>query len=264
MKCSNTICKSIYEKYIIKNMKKKIISHLAKIGFLKKSPDAPVIFFEIVIGIVLSVISVIIFADIAKDVLDQETRVVDNALSQTVYSWRNPGLTEIMIFISLLGADIIVFAAGLFTIFLTWKKHKREAILFVTVLIIGLLINIILKVIFQRPRPDMDPIMDLSSSYSFPSGHAMNAFIFYSVMSYFVYHFTHNKLLSIGVTVFSLLLILLIGFSRVYLGVHYPSDVLAGFIAGFFVFVTAIVLIRSLTFRNIVGMVRREEKKLRK
>ncbi|MBA3724428.1 MAG: phosphatase PAP2 family protein [Candidatus Levybacteria bacterium] len=245
-------------------MKKKIIAHLAKVSFLKNSPDGPVIFLEIIIGIILSVISVVIFADIAKDVLEQETRVLDEALSQTVYAWRNPGLTEFMVFISLLGADIIVFAGGLFTIFLTWKKHKREAILFVTVLIIGLLINIILKVIFQRPRPDMDPIMDLSSSYSFPSGHAMNAFIFYSVMSYFVYHFTHNKVLSGVVTVLSLLLVLLIGLSRIYLGVHYPSDVLAGFIAGFFVFITAIVLIRSITFRNIVGMVRREEKKLRK
>lgn len=245
-------------------MKKKIIAHLAKVSFLKNSPDAPVIFFEIVIGIVLSVISVIIFADIAKDVLDQETRVVDEALSQIVYAWRNPGLTEIMIFISLLGADIIVFVAGLFTVFLTWKKHKREAILFVMILAVGLLINIILKIIFQRPRPSIDPIMDLSSSYSFPSGHAMNAFIFYSIMSYFVYHFTHNKLLSGIVTAFALVLVLLIGFSRVYLGVHYPSDVLAGFIAGFFVFVTAIVLIRSLTFRKVVGMVRREEKKLSK
>lgn len=231
-------------------MRRKFFALIEKMHFLHRNKVGAIIFLEIVIGIFLSIVSLIIFADITKDVLQQETMVLDTSLSQMVYALRNPSLTQIMIFVSFLGADFILFSAGILTILLTWKKHKHEAILFVLLLTIGLLINILLKVIFQRPRPDFDPILDLSSSYSFPSGHAMNSFIFYAILSYFVYHFTHKKLLSILVAICSLALVLLIGFSRVYLGVHYPSDVVAGFIAGFFVFMTAIVLNWLLALRK--------------
>jgi undecaprenyl-diphosphatase len=222
------------------------------------------ILIQIVLGLVLSLISLVIFAYITNDVLRQETMFFDTSLSHAVYAMRTPALTEAMIIISLLGADIALLFAGVITIVLAWRNHKHEAILFVTVLGVGLLLNNVLKFIFQRPRPSIDPILDLSVSYSFPSGHAMNAFIFYLVVAYFVYHFTKNKFLSVIAAILALCLIFLIGFSRVYLGVHYPSDVLAGFIAGFFVFVMAIVLDRSIAFRNMVQVVKKKGKKLSK
>lgn len=244
----------------MKNVVKAITSH----PIIHKSKPGTVIFFEILIGITLSIVSLIIFAVITNDVLQLETALIDESLSQAVYGYRNPSLTQIMIIISLLGADIALLIAGFVTVGLAWKNHKHEAVLFLTVLAIGLFLNILLKMIFQRPRPEFDPILDMSTSYSFPSGHAMNGFIFYSTLAYFVYHFTRNKVLSIAAICVALVLILLIGLSRVYLGVHYPSDVLAGFIAGFFVFVTAIVLERTFAFQNLVQNVKKGEKKLKK
>ena len=85
----------------------------------------------------------------------------------------------------------------------------------------------------------------------------MNSFIFYCLLAYFVYHFTKNRTLSIWASIAALGLILLIGLSRVYLGVHYPSDVIAGYIAGLFVFVTAIVLDKTVLWLKL----RREKKR---
>lgn len=237
---------------------------MSKFRSIHKSDNLSIVFIEIILGIAFSIASLVIFAIVSKDVLQQQTLLFDESVSRAIYALRTPSLTQTMIFISLLGADILVFITGVVTILLAWKKHTHEAILFLTVLAIGLFINVLLKAIFQRPRPEFDPILDLSSSYSFPSGHAMNAFIFYTVVSYFVYHFTHNKVLSIFVTIFSLVLILLIGFSRVYLGVHFPSDVIAGYIAGFFVFVTAIVLEKTIAFRTMTQKVKNKKFKLSK
>lgn len=209
------------------------------------SKHATIVLFEIVIGIVLSLASLVLFAIITRDVLQLQTLQLDTSLSQAVYTLRTPLLTHVMIIVSFLGADFIVLGAGIVTVLLAWKKHKHEAILLLTILATGLFVNIILKTLLQRTRPEFDPILDLSSSYSFPSGHAMNSFIFYSLMAYFVYHFTHNTFLSITAATVSIIIILFVGFSRVYLGVHYPSDVLAGYIAGFFVFITAIVIQQS-------------------
>jgi undecaprenyl-diphosphatase len=220
-----------------------------------------IIVSQIIAGLALSMASLLIFASITNDVLALETALLDEQLSQAVYAYRTPEITQAMIIISLMGADVAVLIAGIVTVGLAWGKHKHEAVLFITVLVIGLLLNILLKMIFQRPRPDFDPILDMSSSYSFPSGHAMNSFIFYTILAYFVYHFTRNKFLSLLAIVVALIFIFLIGLSRVYLGVHYPSDVLAGYIAGLFVFVTAIVLDRTIAFQKLVDTVKTKSKK---
>lgn len=237
-------------------MSKQVITkHLSKIT-QKKSLH--VIYIEIIIGIILSLGSLILFADIAKDVLELETQSLDTALSHYIYSFRSPEFNQFMVFGTMLGAEFTLVIASLFAVGLAWKDHKREAILFIVILVVGVLLNNILKVIFQRPRPDFDPLM-IMDSYSFPSGHSMNAFIFYSVLSYYIYHFTRKKLLSVIAVIISAFLILFVGFSRVYLGVHYPSDVLAGYIAGFFVFITAVVLEKTLAFRKLVDKVKNKK-----
>jgi undecaprenyl-diphosphatase len=121
------------------------------------SKNASIVLFEIIVGITLSIVSLIVFALITHDVLQQQTTQFDSTISQAVYAIRSASLTQWMIIISLLGADFMVFIAGIVTILLAWKKHKHEAILFLTVLGIGLFINVLLKMIFQRPRPEFDP-----------------------------------------------------------------------------------------------------------
>lgn len=233
-------------------MRKKVKEYMENlVRILKATKASAIIFFEIVGGIILSLFSLLVFIDIAKDVLEKEGAFIDNAISQFIYSFRNPILTDIMLAISFLGAAFILEVATILIIILAWKKHKREAVLFTSVLAMGMILNYLLKILIQRPRPDLAPLLNLEHSYSFPSGHAMNSFIFYSLVSYFVFHFTRKKRLSAIVSVLSLILIFLIGFSRIYLGVHYPSDVIAGFIVGFWVFVTTILIERTIVFFHL-------------
>lgn len=226
--------------------KKKEIEKKAK-KLIDRSSSSKVVIVEIVIGLVLSLGSLWIFAEIADEILEQETQALDVSLSQLVYSFRSPLITDIMNWVTMLGAEIALVISGTLFFILFIKKQYHAITLFVLTLGMGLLINTILKFLYQRARPDIDPLMHLSS-YSFPSGHSMNSFIFYALLAYFVFHFTRNRRYGILASIIAGILIVLIGFSRVYLGVHYPSDVLAGFIAGFFVFVTAVVLDKSITY----------------
>jgi undecaprenyl-diphosphatase len=120
-------------------------------------------------------------------------------------------------------------------------RHKKESVFLVASVILGVILNNLLKTLFARIRPDISPLMDLHS-YSYPSGHAMNAFIFYGLLAYYLIVFTKRKTLEVITAVVSIVTILLVGISRVYLGVHYPTDVIAGYIAGMCVVVTAIIV----------------------
>ncbi|HKZ34911.1 MAG TPA: phosphatase PAP2 family protein, partial [Patescibacteria group bacterium] len=204
-----------------------------------------ILFLEIMGGILLSIISLFTFIDLAKDVFEKDVVFYDQLLSHLVYSFRHPALTKVMLFITELGSEYVLIVAALIGILLVWKKHQREATFLSLVLIMGFILNLLLKTLFQLPRPDIDPLI-LETSYSFPSGHAMNSFVFYAILAYFTYHFSRSTMLSITTGAFAVLLITLIGFSRIYLGVHYPSDVLAGFIAGFWWFITAVLLNKTI------------------
>ena len=88
--------------------------------------------------------------------------------------------------------------------------------------------NIVLKQIVQRPRPTEYRIVN-ETGYSFPSGHSMVSMAFYGFLIYLIYKYVKNKYLKIGLITFLSILIISIGISRIYLGVHYTSDVMAGF-----------------------------------
>lgn len=112
------------------------------------------------------------------------------------------------------------------------SKNKKLGIgLSVNLIIVGVL-NVLLKIIVRRPRPE-DINIITESGFSFPSGHAMMSIALYGMLIYFVYKFIKNKGLKIFLMILLGALILLIGASRIYLGVHYFSDVLAGYLIGY-------------------------------
>ncbi len=150
-----------------------------------------------------------------------------------------------MLFITSLGGIGLFVAVVAVTGFFLWRHYDREAIFLVLLVGIGAALNLLLKDKFQVPRPDLAPLLD-QSGYSFPSGHAMDSFVFYGVLPILVYHLTRHVGPTILAGLLAAILIFLIGFSRVYLGVHYPSDVVAGWIAGFWWLATALVIDRTL------------------
>lgn len=113
-------------------------------------------------------------------------------------------------------------------LFITIKNRKIGASIFANLVIITAL-NQLIKVILQRPRPDEFRIVE-ASGYSFPSGHSMVSMAFYGYLIYLIYKYVKNKYIKFVSIILLSILICLIGISRIYLGVHYTSDVLGGFL----------------------------------
>ncbi|MFD1671203.1 phosphatase PAP2 family protein [Agrilactobacillus yilanensis] len=111
--------------------------------------------------------------------------------------------------------------------YLIWKKHYRWAIFLAQNIILGNLLNHIVKSIIQRPRPSLNQILP-QNGYSFPSGHSANSVLLYSSILIILYYFIKSRTKRTILTVIAILIPILVGCSRVYLQVHYPSDVLAG------------------------------------
>src|SRR6266542_2649893 len=124
---------------------------------------------------------------------------------------------------------MIVCVAGLF---LTLTRHKYSALLLVVATAGGLVLDAVLKLQFERPRPHILTWGTEAGGWSFPSGHAMSATIAYSTVAYLAARLHRRRWARWLTMPVAMLLILVICGSRVYLGVHYPSDVLAGIIIG--------------------------------
>lgn len=217
---------------------------------VKEASLAHLLFIEIVFGLFWNIFSLYLFAHLTKNVLQKEIISYDQFIATFIYSLRSPLLTKIMFFFTNLGNTFpVIFLAILIILFLIIKNHRQEAFLFCLALILGDLLTILLKIVFEQPRPQISPLLHLKDN-TYPSGHAMNNLVLYGLLAFFVFRFTRNKKLSFLAIIIAVLMIGLIGFSRIYLGVHYPSDVLAGYLAGFWLLVTILIIDKTLTFRH--------------
>jgi undecaprenyl-diphosphatase len=175
------------------------------------------------------------FGLIACMVSYQRLAGFDNAVIRVVQGMQSPGLTSVMKFFTFIGAGLpaIVISIVIMIILYFVFRHRRELILFVWVGAGSALLNMALKLIFHRPRPELHRIIN-TTGYSFPSGHAMAAFSLYGVVAYLIWRHIRNRLGRAIFLLFSAAMIAAIGVSRIYLGVHYPSDVLGGYMASGF------------------------------
>ena len=145
----------------------------------------------------------------------------------------NENNNKTMLFITLLGKHQFLIPANLILIFyfLLIKKQTWFSIRVITIAISSLVLMLLLKQLFQRKRP-LSPLLKAAKGLSFPSGHAIMAVTFYGLLIYILQHSVTIDWPKWLVTVLVTVLIILIGFSRIYLRVHYASDVAAGFIIG--------------------------------
>ena len=177
--------------------------------------------------ILIFFVSLIIFFLILYDVFRYEIIFYDElAYNFLVKNLRNDTLTIIMKFITNLGSGLILISISL--LLFIFVKDKKKGISITINLLLITLINLILKLIIQRPRPDGFNIIN-ESGYSFPSGHSMISMAFYGLLIYLSYKNIKNRILKKTICIFLFTLIILIGISRIYLGVHYASDVIGGF-----------------------------------
>ena len=175
--------------------------------------------------------SLLVFGAIAEDVHNQEANALDTLANPLLHSLSNPILDAFMGALTDIGSTIVV--APLFAVafvLLMWRRHRREAF-FLAVSIAGsLALNESLKLVFHRPRHQLAWAQVLPE-YSFPSGHAMNSLVFYVAIALIIGLLWGRRAGSIAV-VGAIVLALLIGTSRIYLGYHYFTDVVGGLLAG--------------------------------
>ncbi|MCO4850490.1 phosphatase PAP2 family protein [Bacillus vallismortis] len=177
------------------------------------------------------------FLFLAAAIHTNAVQSADDAISKAAVLTRQPWLDEVMTGITYLGASsillplIVIIGAGLFF-------YKKTGDSLVMLLIFGAdrLLNKVLKEWIERVRPDFAPLVH-ESSFSFPSGHSMNAACVYPVLAYFlVKHIPFlSKHKKVVYTIAGVITVL-VGISRVYLGVHYVTDVLGGFSLGLVLF----------------------------
>ncbi len=206
---------------------------------------------EIVAGFGASLGALFVFAKLMVEVLEKETNSLDFTLSKAIYALRSPLLTPVIKFVTLFGQEFTIVGALLIVVWLIVRKHRHDAVFFVAAIAISLFFNQLIKEFVHRSRPSIAPL-ELLHSYSFPSGHSMNAMVFYGMVIYLVHHFWPNRRGNMLVALGLSLLILAIGFSRVYLGVHYPSDVIAGYVAGLCWLMAMIAARETLLFYRVI------------
>ena len=205
--------------------------------------QARLIGLQLGVGLVLALLAGMLFAWVGEEVAEGETQAIDDWLRTLINRRATPALTDLMVFASVWGAPrrLAILAAAAIAGFLVRRWH-RGAVLVVVTLLGASALDGGLKLLWGRPRPTaFFEHYPSPESFSFPSGHALFATAFFGGLAALLYRRLGRTGLRVAVAVAAIALILLIGFSRIYLGVHYPSDVLGGFAAGI-VWVAAVAL----------------------
>lgn len=183
------------------------------------------------LGFTVSLTALLIFGALALLVANGLTQQIDEAVLLWMYDHANPWLDSWAAKLTALGSTVVVVMVVLVaTLFLWISRHRWSVALLWTAMLGSAVLSQSLKAMFDRPRPELWERMPAGDA-SFPSGHAMSAVVIYGTLAYLVARLENDRTvrrLTLGVAG---VVIVLIGLTRLYLGVHYPSDVLAGYVA---------------------------------
>jgi undecaprenyl-diphosphatase len=186
---------------------------------------------QLVLGLVLSVGVILLFAQIADEVLEGETRWFDTAVLLWIHGHSPGWFYEPMLLITALGYYWVVLPLMAIALYTFYHKGAQISAAMLVISTVGsVVLTTVLKVIFQRSRPELFDSGYAASFYSFPSGHATVAVGFYGTLTLLL-AWRLKGFWRWVVAVSGVVLVLLIGFSRMYLGVHYPMDIIAGYLA---------------------------------
>ncbi len=176
------------------------------------------------------VLSLLVFWFIADEIVLENDNVLDTYVFQHLSSIVSPKMTKLMLFITFFGSSYFLFPAYILLIlyFLFFRRDRKLSLDVAAVGITSTIILFSLKAIFHRHRP-LDPVVRTVNGFSFPSGHSFSSFTFFGLLIFILWKQQMNSRLRWVLTFFFIFFACCISFSRVYLHVHYASDVVAGF-----------------------------------
>jgi len=174
---------------------------------------------------------------------------LDTLVNSSIYLIQNTLLINVSKVIGIIfDTYTLVGISLMISIILFFKKQKKEALFFSISMLVGALSIFIAKQIIHRARPLNILVAETNSS--FPSGHATIAIVFFGIILYLILKKNHSKLEKWLALIISLIMIILIGFTRIYLSAHWISDVLAGYCLGLFVLSVCILIYKNFNKKN--------------
>ncbi len=187
---------------------------------------------EILLSLVIFAAAIAILVFILRKPM-RKYKPIDMAIFDRIKPSVNPGRNRLMLFFTFLGKHQFLIPANLILIFyfLFVARQTWFSIRILTISLSSLLLMLLLKRLFQRKRP-LSPLLNAAKGLSFPSGHAIMSITFYGLLVYTLQLSITDVFFKYLVTVLIVLLIGMIGYSRIYLRVHYASDVIAGLLIG--------------------------------
>ncbi len=172
---------------------------------------------------------------------------IDLGIMNFIIAFRSEWLTKALVFFTYLGDWQVIIGLGIIAIIILGLLREKWKIFFLAAaLISGEVIKELLKFLIHRQRPDAVFSLLPENGYAFPSGHAVMSVIFYGMVGYFIYQACKKKWQRIILLVATAILVFLIGYSRIYLGVHWISDILAGWLIGGVILAFFIVKLKNI------------------
>lgn len=183
------------------------------------------------VGVLVFIISILLFGVIAKNVMSADAlTIIDVQLSHWLHSQSSPGVTQCLLILTHLHDPITIsFMVTFIAFYLIWKKKWYELLTVLTVVPGGMLINLLVKQVFERARPSFEHPLVMLTTYSFPSGHVAATTLFYGAIAALLISETTTRSRAIYILLIAFVMVIVVAFSRMYLGAHYLSDVLAAF-----------------------------------
>lgn len=192
---------------------------------------------------ILFLICLILFISLTEKVIECQIMKQDITFYNILRKYFiKDSITPYMKIITNFGGAICLITITILLLILI--KNKKIGLITLTNLVVITILNQMLKIILKRPRPTEFRIIN-ETGYGFPSGHSMISMAFYGLLIYLIYKKIKNKYLKATLIIILLLLILAIGISRIYLGVHYVSDVIGGFLISISYLIVYIKLIKK-------------------
>ncbi|MFB3925429.1 MAG: phosphatase PAP2 family protein [Syntrophales bacterium] len=171
---------------------------------------------------------------------------MDSRILESVRHFKSPAVTKFMTAVSMSGGAVFLTSCGiLLGIYLFRARKIPDLIGFAFTMIGGSFLFLLLNVHIRRPRPVSEFHFVKSSGWSFPSGHAMTAVLFYGMATYLICNHVHTWSLKVLAAAMAGIIVVLIGLSRIYFQVHYLTDILAGYAFGLFWLFVCIICVEA-------------------